>query len=94
MNENKDIALSEEVFTTKDGGAAFPQQWTVFDADNNAIDEGEQNGMTLRQWYAGQALAMLADNRMDDIGSDLVSKAIAAAAYKIADTMIAEGSKQ
>jgi len=39
-------------------------------------------------------LAMLADNRMDDIGSDLVSKAIAAAAYKIADAMIAEGSKQ
>ena len=70
----------------EDGGAAFPRAATQASTGDT--------GMTLRDWFAGQALAMLADNRMDDIGSDLVSKAIAAAAYKIADAMIAEGSKQ
>jgi hypothetical protein len=64
-----------------DGGPAFPSTIQYFPDDKNA---NEEQGMTLRQYYAGQALAGLASYvtkgaTFDDIAKD---------AYAIADAMI------
>ena len=60
----------------KDGGPAFP----VPETDTNYFD----GGMTLRQWYAGQALAGIDvnGNRPNDLAKEL---------FRVADAMIAEG---
>ena len=69
--------------TTKDdGGAAFPlhpgiaPEWTA------------STGMTLRDWFAGQALACV--YRRFECGSDPMTEDLAFQAYAIADAMIAE----
>jgi len=44
----------------KDGGSAFPFQLTVVDRNNpENIQKARAQGMTLRDWFAGQALAGL-----------------------------------
>jgi hypothetical protein len=62
--------------TNKDGGPAFPQG-----------DDGSWGtGMTLRDWFAGQALAgLLACGEAHDEHTDSVT---AGAAYKMADAML------
>lgn len=64
-----------------DGGFAFPFQFGM----------GHSEGMTLREWFAGQALpGLLAGqyrNRSDYNLNDLPAEA-----YRIADAMIAAGS--
>ena len=69
--------------TTKDdGGPAFPlhpgiaPEWTAL------------TGMTLRDWFAGQALACV--YRRFECGSDPMTEDLAFQAYAIADAMIAE----
>lgn len=68
-----------------DGGPAFPH-------DNQELGDRHrvaQPGMTLRDWFAGQALAgMLADSEV--IGEPIST---ARAAYQIADAMLMERSK-
>lgn len=69
--------------TTKDdGGSAFPV------APN--IDGMFYEGMTLRQWYAGQALVGMG-NWWPNIPGDYEAKAYWA--FAMADAMIAEGKK-
>lgn len=65
----------------EDGGLAFPCSQAGMDGIQQPHSE---DGMTLRQWYAGQALARLAATaaHIDDI---------AKACYQLADAMIAEG---
>ena len=55
-----------------DGGPAFPRSRSV-----------SQEGMTLRDWFAGQALASLAGSPSRGHISDLASEC-----YEIADEMI------
>lgn len=83
-----------------DGGAAFPSG-DVRDADGIGISEGSR-GMSLRDWFAGQALAgVLASEIMvrsigqgaRDIGSDSAYPFFADAAYEIADAMLAKRAK-
>jgi hypothetical protein len=74
---------------TKDtGGAAFPVP------EANRLSDGTycNEGMTLRDWFAGQALAgMLAANpRHQSDGSP--SEHAARASYMMADAMLAERS--
>jgi hypothetical protein len=71
--------------TPKTGGPAFPRA------------EGEtsfpEDGMTLRDWFAGQALAVVAESviaGMAENGPHDPSEDIAWACYQIADAMIAE----
>lgn len=59
----------------KDGGPAFPHTWRD--------DHGE--GMSLRDWFAGQALAGINANTAADA---------AALCYAIADAMLAARSKE
>lgn len=67
--------------TTKDdGGPAFPMS-TGYGY--------EQTGMTLRQWFAGQALAGLCANP----NNHNIQEVCARISYAQADAMIAEGNK-
>lgn len=59
-----------------DGGPAFP----------GAFPNGDNRGMTLRDHFAGKAMANLATRSEP-------AEAIAARAYKLADAMLAERSK-
>ena len=64
-----------------DGGPAFPSTIQYFPDDKNA---NEEQGMTLRDWFAGQALAGLLREGIDIYGTGDT----ASTAYKVADTML------
>jgi len=64
----------------KTGGAAFPLE----------SDYGSQRGMTLRDYFAGQAIAALAEH----VGRFDMSHSQAEYAYRLADAMIAEREKE
>lgn len=72
--------------TKNDGGQAFPQPLT-FDAGGIAI--AAYPGMSLRDWFAGQALAGLlaADPEKTTWSGDAEN------AYRAADAMLAERSR-
>lgn len=70
--------MSDEI---NDGGPAFPSQW----------DDRDNVGMTLRDWFAGQALvgiinACALDTRRD---GERTENMFARKAFSIADAMIA-----
>ena len=65
----------------KTGGAAFPLE----------SDYGSQSGMTMRDYFAGQALAALLE--CSSIRDASVHNFAAALAYRVADAMIAERKK-
>lgn len=67
-----------------DGGAAFPHQ-TAWHRDTH--------GMTLRDWFAGQAL-QIAWAALDAGHYEGGSKEIAGCAYQIADAMLAERKRR
>jgi hypothetical protein len=69
-----------------DGGPAFPLQ--VIASPNSEI----QHGMSLRDWFAGQALSSipLRNWNVDEVGADAVAQAWATCAYRVADLMLAE----
>lgn len=73
--------------TPKHGGAAFPSV-----LDKNSI--AHAHGMTLLDWFAGQAMSALITDRhyleeCREEGSDW-NRNIAEAAYQIADAMLSE----
>lgn len=63
----------------KNGGRAFPVLCNV----KNGSDWVARDGMSLRDWFAGRALAMLADPNVT--GSEVK---IAEIAYRFADAML------
>lgn len=63
-----------------DGGAAFP----IERIDSEYGTRWTESGMTLRDWFAGQALTGLLAER------SLAAPAAATRAYEYADAMIAE----
>ena len=85
-----------------DGGAAFPRPYSV-SGQKAALDRSvpEQNGMSLRDWFAGKALAAtdwetaLAEefktpNLLEASGGvDARFDALASRCYEIADAMLA-----
>jgi hypothetical protein len=91
--------------TPKDGGPAFPRP--AFDAPTgeptSALSHDEQDGMSLREWFAGQAVAGLlagdllkphANHSGLPFGPALVdAETVAVLAFGIADAMIAARKK-
>lgn len=69
-----------------DGGSAFPTQG-AFDSNGQLTMFGE-DGMSLRDWFAGQSLTGLMTTKVD---AD--SASIARLAYELADAMLAEQVK-
>ncbi len=70
---------------SNDGGPAFPVADTVYPSGQT---QWGSNGMTLRDWFAGQALAGLSANPREDYsGTTRDDKAVES--YRQADAMIA-----
>lgn len=76
----------------KGGGPAFPTQFDYGPSGHQTIE-----GMTMRDWFAGQAMASLilvpataAIARQD---GNLPTKTLALAAYEAADAMLAAREK-
>ena len=75
---------------TNDGGPAFPHLDLYAGAGNSQPTPTQYNGMSLRDWFAGQALAgMIACPNTNGGGKDF-----AVYAYKYADAMLAERQKE
>lgn len=84
-----------------DGGAAFPRPYS---SPNNGTFANPQAGMSLRDWFAGQALVgMCANPEMGKIinwliyaaaGKEQSLNGVAETAYEMADAMLAERAKQ
>lgn len=72
-----------------DGGPAFPEIWYDFQRDTGQQVVREQySGMTLRDWFAGQALAcMKLANSWSD--NPLYWEGVAKSAFVCADAMLA-----
>ena len=73
----------------KDGGPAFP--FSPPCDELGRLPQGypfPELGMTLRDWFAGRALAMLANPTVGDDGADEYYN-MAEIAYRYADAMIA-----
>ena len=86
----------------KDGGPAFPQH-LAFNPNNEAVTAGmyfaEGPGMSLRDWFAGQALANLVQHK-DHIeatcsrpANGSFDEVTARLAYDLADAMLAARKK-
>ncbi len=86
---------------SKDGGKAFPGSETIYGPKNfygssAAYPDGmatviHHSGMTLRDWFAGHAMAVM--TAAPDYSKGPCNAAIAERAYIIADAMIAEREK-
>lgn len=75
----------------KNGGPAFPVTADAL-VDLSSSDGSSQRltGMSLRDWFAGQALAgMLANPHAPQSGADMYARD----AYTVADAMLAERAK-
>lgn len=72
--------MSKPVLTLEDGGSAFP-----------ALEWWPENGMSLRDWFAGQALAGMCASPPPDLGdrTNPNHSGWADNAYKFADAMLA-----
>lgn len=69
------------------GGPAFPSDERLYGSDGTVLQILEHRGMTLRDWFAGQALAgSLAD---PVFSSSFTPEKVAEFAYKQADAMLA-----
>lgn len=76
-----------------DGGPAFPariDQWNGKTGEQSEEWVHRFEGMTLRDWFAGQALAgMVAGSK----GIEITPDEFAESSYQLADAMIAERNK-
>ena len=78
-----------------DGGPAFPSEEVITHIPNYQSAGIRTNvGMSLRDWFAGQALiAVFAGAERNDGWGDTTASINAGFAYQLADAMIAERNK-
>lgn len=82
------------------GGLAFPRTGSFHDEASSDHDSTNQDGMTLRDYFAGMALQGMAimlltvKDAIGDFDPNIdAAQATAKGAYEIADAMLAERSK-
>lgn len=79
--------------TTDDGGPAFPLFGDYLNSENDLVVL-DFRGMTLRDYFAGQALAGLMTSYADSGASeDVLIKSTARIVYNISDAMLKERDK-
>lgn len=78
-----------------DGGAAFPFGTRRYDGGDHYLGTQYDHGMSLRDWFAGQALISVGQTMVAPSGATLeaVCAELARASYLVADAMLAERSK-
>jgi hypothetical protein len=81
----------KQMTTKDDGGPAFPHGTPILLADGTYRDG--RVGMTLRDWFAGQALSGFVAHPSIKLDEEDVGVELARAAYAFADAMLAERSK-
>ncbi len=85
----------------KDGGPAFPNRFAEFEDGGvgRLVGVSDHPGMSLRDWFAGMAMAgwfnvfdkeLLTQAKREGMDGAELNQTIAAAAYEIADAMLAE----
>lgn len=74
-----------------DGGPAFPHLERNFVLGFTA--DVPRGGMSLRQWFAGKALAVVANYSITTDEGGTRAEQVSAKAYEIADAMLSERSK-
>lgn len=67
-----------------DGGPAFPHESYCRDADMNTV----KPGMTLRDYFAAKAMAVVWTEIPDDADRDLALDRLGRYAYEMADAML------
>jgi len=70
--------------TKPDGGPVYPSQYKV--GPGGSVD-AENLGISLRDWFAGQALASMS------VTLEVSTVVVAMRAYAVADAMLAERAK-
>jgi len=71
------------------GGPAFPQGAGEFIGGGQRMTYGPAPGMSLRDWFAGQALVVISQRVLGDD-----PRVVVADAYRVADAMLAERAKE
>lgn len=77
--------------SSKANDPAFPTPPVYCETEGVQADAG-QGGMTMREWYAGQALAGLLASRLASSSPD--PELVSAAAFRMADAMLAQARKE
>ena len=72
----------------RDGGPAFPARERYCEV-NHKWEKVGTTGMTLRDWFAGQALVAMTTSPHLDYNMDDGAKMLAEDAYLVADAMLA-----
>lgn len=78
--------------TNNEGGQAFPSHPILY----SSADAHQAQGMSLRDWFAGQALAGICANGHTPWSpnvADIEDAEVARAAYDLADAMLAARAK-
>lgn len=93
--EQQDEELTQSVFKgPDDGGPAFPIQTKVVDDGIlQVVVQAGAPGMSLRDYFAAQAVAGFLAGKGHELASDEDGPFIAMYAYEIADAMLAERKK-
>lgn len=84
-----------------DNPQAFPNSWLQYSQQGFIVAGGHQEGMTLRDYFAGQAIIGLLSNSQltNSLAQEMVTrkvspdKEIAKGAYAYADAMLAQRKK-
>lgn len=80
----------------KDGGAAFPQALQFIENNGELSGNHSWSGLTIRDYFAGQALAGMMANETTPFSADHAEvdpQQLAEAVYEIADALLTERNK-
>ena len=77
----------------KDGGPAFPQPIFLAGNDNTINVPSTQNGMSLREWFAGMAMQGICARGPIENETDPSITGVTKHCYRLADAMLKERDK-